>query len=786
MRRRPFHAVLWAVLFSGGSILSLSVHAQPSERAQQTVLEEIIVTATKRSESMQTLPLSISSISGEELRERGLTEFFDYAVSIPNLSFGAFTDGILSNRSVSLRGIQGVNTTGFYIDDTPIAETIDPRILDLERIEVLRGPSGTLYGARSLGGTIRHITRRPSFEATSGWLRTELSGTKASDDLNVVASGSINVPFSDQVAGIFSGLYEDRGGVFDRRVGAIANHLSDPASLSGGPDRVLEDVDQQQVAAVQAYLLIEPNDRLSIAPRVLYQKTDLDGFPLADVKPGNFDQNRDFDVDEGGDDEWTLYTLNVGYDTDAGAFTSATSWFERETFETEASGSFINFLQALPGDDGGFGLFDVIGVRPVTSPIFQTLNFETFVQELRFASDFNGRWQFVAGAFYQDTDDDEAFQPRNYARGLNDNFAALQQTLGLPGPLEAIWPFGDLVFTSSRPTDVEEFGIFGEVSWALNDQWSIVVGSRWFDTEVSFSEQQAGLAAGVPLAEDAPLSSIEAGGGSQKEDGFIFKGAVEFQAREDVFLYASVSEGFRLGGANGVIPNTLGCPEDLAALGLGDGDTGAYQSDDLVSYEAGFKADLNATTRLNATIFHIDFDNIQQRTQLECGFQFVGNFGAARSRGLEVELTAQPIDNLLISLNIGYTDAEYTETVAGINQDGDPLQFVPEWTASLILDYLWPQAVGDWDLFARADVNYVDESLSQVNAIPRKRRAYEQVGLRLGVANARYRAALFARNLTNEIANLGDNRSIAAETPGRTRWVVSRPRTVGLEFGLQF
>ncbi len=784
----PLRCTVAALLIAAGLSLSLGAgaQAQPGSGQGRPVLEEIIVTATKRAESMQTLPLSVSSISGEELRERGLTEFFDYAISIPNLSFGAFTDGILSNRSVSLRGIQGINTTGFYIDDTPISETIDPRILDLERIEVLRGPSGTLYGARSLGGTIRHITRRPDFEASSGWLRTELSSTKASDDLNVVASGSINVPFSDTVAAIFSGLYEDRGGVFDRRVGTIANHLSDPASLTGPADSVVEDVDGQQVAAAQAYLLIEPNDRLSIAPRVLYQKTDLDGFPLADVVPGNFDQNRDFDVDEGGDDEWTLYTLNVNYATDAGAFTSATSWFERETFETEASGSFINFLQALPTEAGGFGLFDVIGVKPVTSPIFQTLNFETFVQEVRFTSELDGRLNFVAGAFYQNTDDDEAFQPRNYARGLNDNFSALQQTLGLPGPLEAIWPFGDLVFTSFRPTDVEEFGTFGELTFSLTDRWSIVFGSRWFDTKVSFSERQAGLAVEVPLAEDAPLSSIVAGGGSQKEDGFIFKGALEFQAHENLFLYASVSEGFRLGGANGVIPSTLGCPEDLAALGLGDGGTGSYQSDDLVSYEAGVKADLNAVTRLNATVFHINFDDIQQRTQLKCGFQFVGNFGAARSRGLEVELTAQPIENLIVSLNLGYTDAEYTETVAGINQDGDPLQFVPEWTASLILDYLWPQAVLDWDLFARADVNYVDESLSLVNAISRKRSAYEQVGLRVGLTNSRYKAALFVRNLTNEIANLGDNRSIAAETPGRPRWVVSRPRTIGLEFGAQF
>jgi len=166
------------------SALTLTLATLPIGVSAQPVLEEIIVTATKRTESAQSLPLSVSSISGDELRERGLTEFFDYAITIPNLSFGAATDGILSNRTVSLRGIEGTNTTGFYIDDTPITETIDPRILDLERIEVLRGPSGTLYGARSLGGTNRQITRQPDPEQTEGWVRTELSSSKESDDLN--------------------------------------------------------------------------------------------------------------------------------------------------------------------------------------------------------------------------------------------------------------------------------------------------------------------------------------------------------------------------------------------------------------------------------------------------------------------------------------------------------------------------------------------------------------------------------------------------------------------------
>ena len=766
--------------------IALTLFALYTAASAQLALEEVVVTATKRSESLQSLPLSVTSISGEDLRDRGATDFFAYAVAVPNLSFGAATDGILSNRTVSLRGIQGTNTTGFYIDDTPIAETIDPRILDLERIEVLRGPSGTLYGARSLGGAIRHITRRPDPEETFGWANAGISAPEQSGGANHLVSGSVNLALSDSAALVLSGLHESQAGVFDRHVGTISNHLSDPASLIGSANLIREDIDQTEVTAVQAYLLVQPSERFSVAPRVLYQKTDLDGFPLADVEPDNFRHNRDFDIDEGGYDEWTLTTLNIDYVTEFGSITSATSLFERETFETEASGSFINFLQALPSAAGGFGLFEVIGIRPVTSPIYQTLNFETFVQEFRFASELDGRVNLVAGAFYQDTGDTEAFQPRNYARGLNDNFAALQQTLEIPGPLSAVWPFGDLVFTSYRPTDVEELGVFGEVTVDLDDRWSVVLGSRWFDTAVTFTEQQAGLAAGVPLAEDAPLSSIPAEGGTQQEDGFIFKAVAEFHPSEPVMLYASVSEGFRLGGANGSIPNALGCPEDLAELGLRNVNTSSYASDDLISYEGGLKADLGGAMRLNAALYHIAFEGIQQRIQLTCGFQFVGNFGEAQSRGFELEFAAQAAENLLFSLNVGYTDAEYTETVAGVVEEGDPLQFVADWTGSLIADYTAANALANMDLNVRADLSYVGDSLSTVNAIPRQRDAYEQLGLRVSLSNDRYRATLYAKNLTNTIANLGDNRSIAAETPGRPRWVVSRPRTIGVEVGVNF
>ena len=166
--------------------------------------------------------------------------------------------------------------------------------------------------------------------------------------------------------------------------------------------------------------------------------------------------------------------------------------------------------------------------------------------------------------------------------------------------------------------------------------------------------------------------------------------------------------------------------------------------------------------------------------------QFTGNFGAARSQGLELELTTRPLDNLDITFNIGYTDAEFTEAVPGGINPGDSLQFVPEWTGALNADYVFQDAIEGYDFFLRTDISYVGESLSRVNTEPRIRDSYEQVNLRLGLRNDKYTATIFVRNLTDKIANLADNRSLAAEVPGRPRFVVSRPRTIGVEFSANF
>lgn len=746
-------------------------------------LEEVLVTATRRTESLQTVGLSLTALSGDELQARGTADFEDYAVAIPNLAFGATDDGILANRTISVRGIEGLNTTSFYIDDVPLDESVDPLVLDVERIEVLRGPQGTLYGARGLGGTIRVITRRPEFDSASARLNLTTSHTKHGD-LNYGFDGAFNLPLADNAAIRLLGYYQREAGIFDLVVGpatapGVSAAAGAPGAITGDPADEESNVDDKATYGAQLAFRWAPNEVFTADARALYQKTDLDGFPLADqafaaapepfkLRAGDLTQNRLFNVPEGGEDEWAQFSLTLAYDAEFGSFTSSTGYFTRDTFDYEDSSEFVSFT-LLGGILPSFGL--PTAPAPVASPIFQTLEFNTFAQEVRFASSFKGPFQMIAGAFYQDTDDHEAFQPENIAPGFG---AAFDGFLRLPPGTSS-----DLIFTSDTIRTVEEIGLFGEFSYDLTDRFTATIGLRYFDTEVFYDDYNAGFAAGGVL-DLAP--------GTQKEDGVNLKFLLEYQQSDRLFLFASAAEGFRIGGVNRELSDALGCETQLNALGLSKADGRTYDSDKLWSYELGAKfgaADQRYT--FNASAFYVDFDELQQRVLLACGFDLNINGGAARSLGFEAEFNAQPADGLWMQLAAGYTDAEFTETVPGGVNDGDPLQQVPEWTFSAAVDYERP-AFGDFNWFMRGDFAHVGSSISTVvdSGNPRIRPSFNVLNVRIGLRSPNYRAALFVDNLLNEEAVYSDNRTLAAEAAGRPRIVRNRPVTVGLNLGYDF
>jgi iron complex outermembrane recepter protein len=740
------------VLMASAATITLMM-AAASAQAQQAVPQpdltenenaatqgDIVVTATRRSESIQRVGLSISALSAEELDNKGVQSFFDYGTSVPNLSFASSGLGSLGSRSIAIRGVQGADTTGFYIDETPVPDSVDPRVIDIARIEVLRGPQGTLYGARSQGGTVRLITEQPNLSAISGRAHAGVSFTKQGG-ANYLADGSINLPLVDGKVGLrATGFYQYDEGAFDKAIGPLA----------GPPTTFRKNVDDLSAYGGQIAVRFEPTSNLVITPRFLYQKVKQSGFPFADVTADNFTQRRDFDIQEGGFDEWKLYTLNGSLQTSFGSFSSATSYFDRRTPESEDYTAFTTFA---------FGLSPAL-----PSKIDRNVKLRRFVQENRFASDFKGPFQVIAGLFYSDTRQNELFVPPSIIPGLDAAFGG------------GVAP-GDLAFVTDRATRTKEFAVYGQASLNITSRLKLTAGGRYFRNTQSYSEQSDGIIVGGPVSLAPPTT---------RENGFNPKGSIEYQATPDVLIYGSASRGYRVGGFNGFVASS--CDADIAALNLQRADTVSFRSDSLWSYEAGIKskfADRRVT--LNAAAFRIDWNNIQQIVLPACGFPFTINSGKARSQGFEVELALRPVSGLDVGLNLGYTDAKVTDPGNAPIPAGTPVYQVPKWTASGNAEYSTPVA-GPFDGFLRGDLSYVGQSFSANNDVlnPRRRASYTLVDLRLGIRNERLEFALFGKNLTNARANLADNRSIAAEAPGLPRIVTNRPRTIGIEGRVKF
>jgi iron complex outermembrane recepter protein len=706
-------------------------------------LQEIVVTATHRSEDVQNVGVSISTMTAEQLESKGVEQFFDYGNSVPNLSFGiGAADGSLAARGIALRGIQGANTTGFYIDDVPVLETLDPHIVDIARIEVLRGPQGALYGAESMGGTVRIITEQPNAKALDGQLHVQGSGTDHGS-FNQLVEGAINVPLvTDVLAVRASAFYQFDDGFFDKAIGPY----------SAPPTSTIHDVGSMQYYGGQIAIRWEPLGGLAITPRVMYQEIVEDGVPYALGNSDNLVQRQVFNVAEGGTDKWWLDSLTINYTAPFGSLVSSTAYFDRKTFETEDDTDFTAYA---------FGL-----APPIPSPITREIDLRRFVQELRFASTFSGPFQMIFGGFYSDST-----RPRDYEWNT-------------PGFADATGSPSNLILSFIDSREATEEAIFGDVSYDILPNLKATVGVRWFRDTATFHQFTDGAFYGFsPTTYVAP---------STTESGFTPRYLLEYKATPDLLVYASGSKGFREGGNNIALPAgppPIGCDQDLANAGLSASQVGSFKSDNLWSYEVGFKSSFaEHRYTLNGAGFLIDWSNIQQQISLPlCGYGITGNSGAARSTGFELEFSGRPIPELTIGLGVGYTDARITEQGAGSPQTvGSPVYNVPKLTFAGNVEYE-RNLTADWSGFTRLDYSHVDGSYTtNTQVTPLYRPAYNIADFRLGGRNERYEVALFVKNLTNEHANLSDAIMIGAEVPGQPHFVVNQPLTAGVEARVKF
>jgi outer membrane receptor protein involved in Fe transport len=776
-----------------------AANAATEATSQSAGLEEVIVTAQKRSESEQTVPMSITTFSATALQQKAINEFFDYATKVPNLAFAPTGDGVGTARTISIRGITGIAdsfTTGFYVDDVPLPDSLDPRVLDIDHIEVLRGPQGTLYGARSMGGTVRLITQTPDLTHFSATVHGGVSDTDRTDRPNYTADAVVNIPLvQDQIALRLSGFYDYEAGYFKR------SWCTDPATagVTCFPLSTTGRTTVSNVAAIDTYggsasLTIKAGDAVTITPRIMMQRADYNGFPLGDfnatpqngigfpVPPGpltlpsplattDFTQARFFDVPEGGSDWWDLYSLTVHWKTGAGEFVSSTAYFDRKVDETEDETEFV------------WGDLVTGAAPPSPGPIEEIKDYQSFVQEIRFASTLSGPLQFVVGGFYSDFHGRVPFAslyPPATVPGIDSLFNGGQpgNSLGVP----------NLIFQQDYHTDTEEPAVFGELYYNITPALKATAGLRWYQVKATSHGYEAGYATGSFDTVIGPEATI-------KQSGTNPKFELDYQFAPDQMVYGLASKGFRPGGVVPIVPpGTPGtsndCAGQLAALNpnLKIEDTRSYESDSLWNYELGTKNTLlDHRVILNAAAFDIRWKNIQQAILLPCGFQFISNAGAAESKGGELDLRARATDRLEVSLGVGYQDAKITESGNSLQVVGSPVFQVPDWTGNGALTYTLP-LTNKWNSVSVIDYSYVGSSYSANNGPtePRKRPAYRLLNARFGFGNGATEFALVGKNLTNEVTNLADNRSIAAEVTGRPRLFLNQPRTIGLEVTQRF
>ena len=594
-----------------------------------------------------------------------------------------------------------------------------------------------------------------------------------------------------------STFYDYQAGYFKR------SYCTDPAAamaltctpLSSTGVTTVDNVGAINTYGGAASLTIKPNDSLTITPRLMMQRAGYNGFPMGDyltdtangigypvptpatgvatpslMYPTSLTQRRWFNVPEGGYDAWGLYSIGVNWKTGLGDFVSSTAFFSRKVFETEDETDFV-YGNITSGAGGA----------PEPGGISEEKDYQRFVEEVRFASALQGPMQFVAGGFYSDFHGRLPFAAY-YPPAEIPN---LDNTLG--GPNNPYYP--NLIFAQDFHTDIKEPAVFGEVSYQPVDALKVTGGMRWYQVKTTSSGYEEGLAAGGGPAVESPLATTT-------ETGVNPKIEADYHITPDQMVYTLAAKGFRPGGLVPIVPaGTPGTGTDcVAALHQVDpnitlADTRSYRSDSLWNYEIGTKtAWLDHRLTFDAAVFYIKWSNIQQEILLSCGFQYNANAGAAVSKGGEMELRARPTEPLELSLGLGYQDAKITAAGAVVAPDRGIAGIRCPRLDGQRLDFLYDAAIERLEAGERRRLFLYRQELQRQQRCGGSPRdsllSPHRCAIR--VRERPMEISLVGKNLADEITNLGDSRSIAAETPGRPRLLVNQPRTIGLDFKRSF
>ena len=728
--------------------------------AQQGSIEEVVVTATKRSgSSVQDIPTNISAISSDRLERAGIADFEDIA----RISGITTIDNGPGNNTFIIRGIQadGGPIVGVYYDEilgTGAAPTgnnggqPDIRVVDIEQVEIVRGPQGTLYGAGSIGGIVKYVLKKPVMDELSASIITDIATVSQGGGVNYTADGILNIPLiEDKLAVRLVGGIQRDDGIVDR------------------PTLGLTDTDEQEIDSYRAIIQWNATDNLTLTGTYINQERvqeDSSAFAEFCNSAVNFCFGNDFD-NRGTDtrananaflnptvDDMELYSFVGTYETDYGTLTASYSQFDRILDPIDDTSDFT----------GG-----------ALATLRNTIDNEQTNAEIRFASTLDGPVNFVVGASYIDRD--TVFT--GFAGGpIPDSARAAPGIFQLP----------IAGFDATFDRTYESKALFGEVTYDFTDQWSLIVGSRVFELEATSQETRRaaallGLSTGVqPIEQD-------------EFDDAIFKVSLAYNVTEDVLVYATWAEGFREGGAN---------PIRVAAL------LPTYQPDTVTNYELGWKTTLlDGQLTFNGALFRLDWDDLQVALNTGPVSSFV-NGDTAQVDGIEMELFYSPVSvpGLSVRFGMNYLDPRYTSDLPGITQTGptiltsllvpegnatsgragDLIQQATKFTASGSVSYDF--AMLGRDAFTSLDWSYTGKAFTEFRRDdPEDFRVgdYHLINARVGLIEDNWTATVYVNNLfdTKGVTDRDTRTGFANPSLADTVRLVY-PRTLGVRFTYDF
>lgn len=744
---------------------------------------EIVVTATRRATAIQDTPIAVAVTTGESLQQYDITDVQSLTRLEPALVVN--NAGVAGNQFI-IRGIVSDigATTGFYLDEAPLvggrgSEGLGDgkpglRLHDVERIEVLKGPQGTLFGSGSMAGTLRIITNRPNFDRVEGGISTSVGFIDGGNEM-YEANGFVNVPITSNLAIRAVGWGEWGGGYIDQEI----------TTLDGDSTRRLENINDRELLGGRLSLLFEPTENFSILLSGVKQRIEVDGLQSWNLDAGPYTSTSP--TTGYYEDSYELYTATANYEMAAGTISLIGSHGRQDVFNTEDT------------TPTGLGLAGAFGLEPFKTSLPVTIDFKSYTGELRYSSALAGPFQFVVGAYYEKDElesvttavraDDESGVAACYS--LAECIAAGRREEGFSSPGV---PASDLIYAAENNRTVNQWAVYGQVNYEILDNLTASAGLRFYKAKIHDVGIQIQDIAGPPdFAVPVPVPSWAANGGittpyvtqddEAEESSPSYNFSLLYEMTPDVSFFARAASGFRIGGTN-----------DAAGLanqaGIDIPET--FESDDLWSYELGMKAYLvGRRLFLDTAVYQMDWSNQQlSATDPSGAFEYTLNAGLTRIRGAELSLRYQAPTGLSFGGGITYTDAKLVRDLepdviaAGtIGYKGDRLPRVPRWTFAGQIGYEAEVSSGT-TFYTQFDANYRSSStfsFNDENTFNPKLPGFVLMGARAGVRWGRFDASLFIKNLTNKAAIYGLDAS-----PDGIRAFSPTPRTIGARLQARF